>query len=328
MIREILQKTEEQLLAYTKKELKKLGYNYIFRTDNYLLAIGTEPVMLVAHLDTVHKELPETLIYDKEQEMLWSPEGIGGDDRCGVYAILEIAKEHKPYILFTTQEEVGGIGAEIFIEEVDIDLKQLVKFIIEIDRRGNNQAVFYNCGNEDFINFITSYGFEEEWGTFSDISVLSPAYDIASVNLSAGYYNEHTKTEYIDLIALQNTIDKVKEILSSKDLEYYSYQENKSYWSKYNKFNKYDKDYDYDSYYDRYYKDDKEIENQILDTQKDAIEEDDDDEIELTDIELEELIIEDYENLTDADFYEIYGKEKPATERELIDNIDDYKCTK
>lgn len=129
----------------------------------------------------------------------------------GVYAILNIIKNYKPYVLFTTDEETGALGATAFTT----DIKELpVNFIIEIDRRGFQQAVFYECDNQKFKDFITSFGFGEHWGTFTDISIISPKYDIASVNLSAGYYNEHTKQEYISLKDLQYTINAVKDILS------------------------------------------------------------------------------------------------------------------
>ena len=119
------------------------------------------------------------------------------------------------------------------MKEATVELNKVVQFMIEIDRRGCNQAVFYDCGNEEFKNYILNFGFKEEFGTFSDISILSPAYDIASVNLSAGYYNEHTKQEYISLKDLQNTIDLVLKILKDKNRKFYDYQEAQHFYKQY-----------------------------------------------------------------------------------------------
>lgn len=218
----ILQLDQSELKNYCEEKLKALGYTDIRSNEGYTLALGTIPIVLVAHLDTVHKERPETILYDSEQKMLWSPQGIGGDDRCGVYAILKICEKLKPCVLFTTDEEMGGQGARKFVQ--NIELKN-VKFMIEIDRRGNNQAVFYSCGNKEFQEYILNFGFDSHYGSFSDISVLSPAYDIASVNLSAGYYNEHTKQEYICMSHLYNTINKVIEILEDENSKAYDYQQ-------------------------------------------------------------------------------------------------------
>lgn len=224
---EILKFTQEELKKYLKEILIENGYkNKIINSQQYLFGIGEIPILLVAHLDTVHRQAPQQIFYDKKQKVLWSPQGIGGDDRCGVLAILDIIENYKPYVLFTTDEEKGGIGASQFTEDILLNLKDTINFIIEIDRRGNNDAVFYDCGNKEFKDYILSFGFEEAFGTFTDISILSPAYDIASVNLSSGYYNEHTQQEFINMADLQSTIDKVKNILADKENhKYYDYQE-------------------------------------------------------------------------------------------------------
>lgn len=226
----ILNKTQAELLEFCEQYLKEQKYSEIIKTKNFVFAQGNIPIMLVAHLDTVHKNLPE-IYYDRQKHVLWSPDGIGGDDRCGVYALLKICETHKPYILFTTDEEKGGLGATAFNEYFkEVQLKDYIDFIIEIDRRGYNEAVFYDCGNKEFQEYITSFGFTKGHGTFTDISIISPAFDIASVNFSAGYYNEHTTTEHIFLDDLNHTINKVKEILDdTKNHKKYDYQEVKRY---------------------------------------------------------------------------------------------------
>ncbi|MBO6179870.1 MAG: hypothetical protein J6O04_11890 [Selenomonadaceae bacterium] len=44
----------------------------------------------------------------------------------------------------------------------------------------------------DFKNYITLKGYRTAFGSFSDISVIAPALDVAAVNLSSGYYYAHT----------------------------------------------------------------------------------------------------------------------------------------
>lgn len=230
---EILKQTQTELIKSVVEFLKGKDYEMI-ATDKYVFAKGSIPVMLVAHLDTVHTTKPIDVYYDKKQQVLWSPEGIGGDDRCGVYAILDILeKGYRPYILFTTDEEKGGLGAKAFTEQYLCSLNQDIKYMIEIDRRGDKQAVFYRCGNKEFQDYVIGFGFTKQYGSFSDISVLSPALDIASVNLSAGYYNEHTKQEHIKLAHLLHTVNLVKKMLDDIDnCEFFDYQETTvSYYS-------------------------------------------------------------------------------------------------
>lgn len=71
---EILKMEQKDLLTSLNKKLNELGYfGNILCTNDYLFAKGNIPVMLVAHLDTVHNPKPKEIFYDKEQEVMWSP---------------------------------------------------------------------------------------------------------------------------------------------------------------------------------------------------------------------------------------------------------------
>ena len=179
---------------------------------HFILVKGEVPIMLLAHLDTVHTEPVRDICKSKDRNILMSPQGIGGDDRCGVYAIVnayELAVK-KPWLLFTCDEEIGGVGADYFCRihqqgELPVEVDDM-KMLIEIDRRGSNDAVYYDCANDDFEKYITSKGFKTAWGSFSDISVIAPELDVAAVNLSSGYYNAHTLSEYINRKELDATM--------------------------------------------------------------------------------------------------------------------------
>ena len=212
------------LLIYLKLLLSQFGYENQ-RTDNrnYLMAEGDIPIALIAHLDTVHSVEPFQFFYDEKEMVMWSPQGLGADDRAGVILILSILSEgYRPHLIFTTGEEHGGIGANKLVEnysEAPFD----IDFMIELDRCGSEDAVFYNCMNHSFIDYIRSFGFTFEEGSFTDICILGRNWNIAAVNLSVGYYNEHTKAEYWDLFEADDTITKVINILRSKNNNTYMY---------------------------------------------------------------------------------------------------------
>lgn len=291
-ISDLLQTTQNELKNKLYEYLKQNGYEgRIINTDDYLLCEGDIGIMLVSHLDTVHKVLPSQIFIDKEKNVMWSPEGIGGDDRAGIFGITQIIKDCKPYLLFTTDEEIGGIGAKKFTEEYKIALNKKVKYIVELDRRGNKQAVFYDCGNKKFKDYILSFGFKEYYGSFSDISVLSPAYDIASVNVSAGYYNEHTKQEYINLNDLKNTVEIVKKmVIDIKNADFFDYQEEQRYY--------------YKNYTTTKEKKDEKKKNKIYNSYE------------------YELYKNDYYQLKDIDFEELYGFKKPSTFQAFLDCVE------
>ena len=97
--------TQEELSVYVEREMVSHNRN-VFSGKGWIYSPGTIPILLCAHLDTVHKETPKSIVY--EQGRMSSPEGIGGDDRCGVYMILNIIKNYNCHVCFFEDEEYGG----------------------------------------------------------------------------------------------------------------------------------------------------------------------------------------------------------------------------
>lgn len=213
---EILRMRQKELKHFLSAYLKEQGYT-VERQKGFLYAKGEVPVLLVAHLDTVHHAQPDIICRSDDRRYMMSPQGIGGDDRCGVYMILQILKEVRCHVLFCEDEETGGRGARAFAgSDVNVD----INYIVEMDRRGNNDAVFYGCDNPEFTEFVCSFGFEEAGGSFSDISVIAPHLKTAAVNISAGYYNEHRLHEMIDCFAMQNNIDRIVQMAQTQTMKY------------------------------------------------------------------------------------------------------------
>lgn len=206
------------LTKFLPGTIKRIGdYNVQRKGSMYLYGRGNIPVMLVAHVDTVHTKSPETILYDREKDIAWSPAGIGGDDRAGVLGLLKIIeKGYKPHLLFTDGEESGGIGASEAAKALSHEVEKFgIKFIIELDREGSHDACFYNCYNTEFEDYIMDFGFKTAFGSFSDISIICPKWDIAGVNLSSGYYNSHTTKEFIKMKELFTNVKKVTNIFDN-----------------------------------------------------------------------------------------------------------------
>lgn len=191
-------------------------YSNIVTTPDYLYAIGDIPVALIAHADTVFKIAPliEDFYYDPEKDVIWNAYGAGADDRAGVFAIMQIIRKYKlrPHIIITTKEETGCIGASKLCQALPVFPDDL-RFMIQLDRRGCDDAVFYDCDNKVFEEFITKFGFKTQIGTLSDISILAPGWKVAAVNLSIGYEDEHFENERLHVDWMYATIYKVASIL-------------------------------------------------------------------------------------------------------------------
>ena len=109
-----LTQTQKELFDMLRTKYRTCADTFVLK-GKYLLVKGEAPVMLLAHLDTVHKERVKTICRSDNGNILMSPQGIGGDDRCGVYALNAVYEQAKvkPWLLFTCDEEIGGVGAEV-----------------------------------------------------------------------------------------------------------------------------------------------------------------------------------------------------------------------
>jgi hypothetical protein len=200
-------------------------------------------------------------MYDLERDAVSCAEGIGGDDRCGVYMILEIVKNYNCSVLFCEDEENGGIGARKFTNtDLAKELVSQFNYAIELDRRGKNDAVFYDCDNEEFEEFITKEFYELAYGSFSDISTVAPFLKCAAVNLSCGYYCAHTLDEYVVLHEMERSMEEVCKILErTTENDKFEYIEAKysgyyygSYYKYYGSGSSYSKSW-YEDYYNETY---------------------------------------------------------------------------
>ena len=107
-----MNKQFENICKLNQTELKEYvtfkllaTHDDIHSFDGYVFAKGTFPVLLIAHLDTVHETAPTEFVYSSDGNEVTSPQGVGGDDRCGVYMIFEILKKVNCSVLFLEDEE-------------------------------------------------------------------------------------------------------------------------------------------------------------------------------------------------------------------------------
>ena len=210
---DICQMTQQEVKAYMGQYLKSHKYK-VESHDGFLYAKGDIPVLLVAHMDTVHKQLPTTIV--EKDGKISSPQGIGGDDRCGIFIIMNLIKKLHCSVVLCEDEENGGVGARKFANSPFIH-KLDVNYIVEFDRMNASDAVFYSCDNKEFTDFVTDCtGFKVAYGSFSDISTIAPAAKIAAVNLSCGYYRAHTTDEYVIYDEMMDAVSAAEALIKTE----------------------------------------------------------------------------------------------------------------
>lgn len=224
LFEELLGSTQYRLIYdIMPNKLKKFGYNDIEWIGDNLFAHGDIPVMIVCHADIVGIDYPTEFIYEKNDSIIRANNRtLGGDDRCGQYILLEAMKKLnvRPYIAITHDEEKGCIGADEFVTKMPYNEYE-IKFLIELDRRGSNDLVYYDCdGHDEFMKFCEDMtGWKHAYGSYSDICSFMDEWKICGVNLSCGYYNEHSANEHVVIDEMLNVVDVLANWLNNIDYD-------------------------------------------------------------------------------------------------------------
>lgn len=175
-------------------------------------------VLLSAHMDTVKGVLADRKLVETEDGIIMSNNGaLGADDRGGIAIILTVLRNLNKLnfnghikVSFSREEEIGCVGAS----KIDPDWYANADLAIVVDRRGNRDIVV-GCGMA-FCSDSVGYFMEDvskiadmDWraveGGISDAMVFAEN-GINSINLSAGYMNEHTVNEYASLKDMGDTV--------------------------------------------------------------------------------------------------------------------------
>jgi hypothetical protein len=184
----------------------------------YIPGTRKDKVLLVSHADTVFNELPTTVVENNIIKSKNPKVGIGADDRAGI-AILWEMKDSGHSILIPNGEERGGVGSNFLMQdkgwENEINSHQ---FAIEFDRCNSKDLVFYDVGSPNLLKYLKeSYkGYEFQYGSYTDISDLCT--NMAGVNVSVGYYRQHSSSETLVIPEWENTLQLTFELLKNSNI--------------------------------------------------------------------------------------------------------------
>lgn len=171
---------------------------------------------VVAHMDTVHDikkggicpVIVNNCITGINPETM-EQTGIGGDDKCGVWAALHCLKTLPACkAVFFVDEEHGCKGSA----NCWLPFFKDCRYILQADRRGNSDFVNTICGDisskafqEAVTPILIEFKYSFSWGAMTDVMALRDnEVGISAANISAGYYNPHCKDEYISITDLEN----------------------------------------------------------------------------------------------------------------------------
>jgi putative aminopeptidase FrvX len=223
---------ETEVRSYLKPILEDLMDDVTIDTYGNLLAtktIGTgkgATVLLSAHMDTVRGVLKDRKLIENNGVITSDQGALGADDRAGIAIILTVLRNlHKlsfngtVKVAFSREEEIGCKGAE----KIDPAFYQGTDLAIVVDRKGNRDIVA-GCGMAFcsdsvglFMEDVAKMTDMGDWkcveGGISDAMVFAQE-GINSINLSAGYKNEHTDKEYVVLSDMKDTTRLILQVFA------------------------------------------------------------------------------------------------------------------
>ena len=276
-IYELLRRDQDGTSKYVKDFLESINVKY--NVDDYgnIYYLDNENApLLSAHMDTVRKEADFCIgafLAESDSDNILSGGILGGDDKCGVYIILRALEEkRKVNFIFSRDEEIGCLGIKALLKPKYVENKELTDkirknclYCLVLDRRGNSDIICQEnyYGTKEFekklqeISDAGGFGYKPAKGFCSDANTIKEF--VSTANLSVGYFNPHSQSEYIVKSDLQKAYDYTIVIIDSitdkfEPLTYsYSYNsgKNNSYSDGYNN-SRYDYDYDDYDYYGYY----------------------------------------------------------------------------
>lgn len=192
---------------------------------------------VISHTDTVHGlgniNVVEEQNYNAQNELKLSlkgyndfglPTGIGGDDKCGVFACLILLRD-LPNLkaAFFVSEETGCHGSK----RADENFFTNVGYVIQFDAP-ENWMISENCSGKDLFDRETDFfekcdkilsenmnpkNMEYMRHPYTDVYALRSKFDISCINFSIGYYDYHTKDEYVVVEDVENGIKMGKQMI-------------------------------------------------------------------------------------------------------------------
>ena len=215
-------------------------------------------ILLNAHMDTVASAVANVIQVEEDGKAVFKSSNnqvIGGDDKCGVFAVLKCITDRTittPLMgMLNVSEEIGLVGSD-FAMEHHSDLFKDVVFCITVDRRGNTEIITKNSDvdlcSDDMEKMLgewgKDYGLRTATGSISDVSNVVKALEINGINLFAGYYNAHSGSEKVVYEELLESVRFIKFLVPelhkyfSDNPDKVKYEPTKS-WSNYPRYGGY-----------------------------------------------------------------------------------------
>lgn len=192
---------------------------------------------VISHTDTVHQIDTINIFEEKKLNAqghsklslkayndFGEPTGIGGDDKCGVFACLTLLKE-LPNLkaAFFVSEETGCNGSR----NADESFFENVGYAIQFDAPENwmvtekcygqilfdRDSEFFDKCDEVLCESMNVKDMKYMVHPYTDVYALRGKFNFSCINFSIGYYDYHTRNEYVVIEDVFNGVEMGKKMI-------------------------------------------------------------------------------------------------------------------
>lgn len=193
--------------------------------ERYVYVPGTreDRVLLLAHADTVwdenylHSRLETTPVFSANKVSGSNEEaGLGADDRAGC-ALLWLLKDSGHSLLILDGEEHGHFGAKLLRRSNTRLMREINRhnYMLSLDLPGKDCCHYHGILNsKDFCKYVETQLAQKVLNHKAGADVSHVAKQACGVNLSVGYYRQHSAGECMSIPAWYETYVRLCKVLS------------------------------------------------------------------------------------------------------------------
>jgi tripeptide aminopeptidase len=253
---------EELMIEFLVEWLEKKGIEYHLDDMGNVYATkksGEVPAdfyypCVLSHTDTVHS-INEIIVREEQKPNAQGfrklalkgyttsgkPTGIGGDDKCGVFACLTLLDE-LPFLkaAFFVSEETGCHGSR----NADPKFFSNVGYAIQFDAPENwmitekcfgqilfdRDTEFFEKCDKVLTEGMVKEDMEYMVHPYTDVYALRSKFDFSCINFSIGYYDYHTANEYVVVEDVFKGIEHGRKMISELGYKLYYKKSNEYRW--------------------------------------------------------------------------------------------------
>jgi hypothetical protein len=201
----------EHCFNFTSALLDTLNISHVGDMHGNITVDRGGDTCFTSHTDTVNNKVGvNTLTVDKKGIMRVEGGGVlGADDGAGMYVMIRMILAGKSglYVFFATEEQ-GRVGSSKYV------MPEHIKKCVSFDRKGYDNLITHQMSEEGcsvaFADaFIAQFDLpykKDPTGSFTDSYTFFESVS-ECINLSVGYFDQHTKNESLDVVFLEKLVD-------------------------------------------------------------------------------------------------------------------------